>query len=386
MGQYYYGVIIDKDSKQPIMAAYCGKLTESNRADMASFAYELSKGRKGYMQRLVWAGDYSSQKDYNGNTLYDLISEDEENGEKIATTIQELHDIWATIRNLKGVAYEKAHEDYEKKSEAYWAEHIYKPNGLLRDELRYLCNHDRKEYMDLNAFPFDKNNWEEIRNPLAILFSDPTCRIKGGGDYFFQDDWEYYSLWHGCVVSTEKDVPEGYKKIAPRFEQKTEIWTPESITELVHGTRYNYNLPAPSAYDFARTICNYDDNHIRLACVPREVILSMYADWTKKVDCERVYKAYDLLMRAIKKDPKLEQEHKGLKIDERKWTASDGTEFCDKYAIVNEVEMKLYGPYSKDGYNCYMNRQAELYGIKYDCDLKSRRHFRNLAKERQTVA
>ena len=69
MGQYYYGVIIDKDSKEPIMAAYCGKLTESNRADMASFAYELSKGRKGYMQRLVWAGDYSSQKDYDGETL-----------------------------------------------------------------------------------------------------------------------------------------------------------------------------------------------------------------------------------------------------------------------------------------------------------------------------
>lgn len=383
MGQYYYGVIIDKDSKQPIMAAYCGKLTESNRADMASFAYELSKGRKGYMQRLVWAGDYSSQKDYNGNTLYDLISEDEENGEKIATTIQELHDIWATIRNLKGVAYEKAHEDYEKKSEAYWAEHIYKPNGLLRDELRYLCNHDRREYMDLNAFPI--RGWEKIRNPMPILFSDPTCRIKGGGDYYYQDDWDYYSLWYGCVVSTESEVPEGYKQIAPLFEEKTEIWTPESITELVHGTRYNYNLPAPSAYDFARTICNYDDNHIRLACVPREVILSMYADWTKKVDCERVYKAYDLLMRAIKKDPKLEQEHKGLRLEVKQRKFSDGTDYTETCAIVDEVEFKLYGPYD-NGWQCYMNRQGNLNGIKYDCDRKSRRHFRNLAKQKQSVA
>ena len=384
MGQYYYGVIIDKDSKQPIMAAYCGKLTESNRADMASFAYELSKGRKGYMQRLVWAGDYSSLKDYNGNTLYHLISEDEENGEKIATTIQELDDIWKTIRNLRGTAYEKAREKYNKKQETYYAEHIYKPNGQLRDELRYLCNHDRQEYMDLNAFPI--RGWEKVRNPMPILFSDPTCRIKGGGDYMYQEDWQYYSLWYGCVVSTEKEIPEGYKEIAPRFDEKTEIWTPESISELVHGTRNGYCLPAPSAYDFARTICTYDEEHIKMACKPREVIMNMYANWAKKIDCERVYKAYDLLQRALKKDPLLKQVHKGLKLDEHKWTGTDGEEYKTLYAIVDEVKMKLYGPYGKDGYNCYMNRQAELYGIKYDCDAKSRRHFRKLTKESQSVA
>ena len=152
MGQYYYGVIIDKNTKEPIMAAYCGKLTESNRADMASFAYELSKGRKGYMQRLVWAGDYSSLKDYNDDTLYHLISEREDKGQAVTSTIQELEDIYETFRNLKGEAYDKAHEDYEKKSESYWMEHIYKANGDLRDDLRYLCNHDRREYMDLNAF------------------------------------------------------------------------------------------------------------------------------------------------------------------------------------------------------------------------------------------
>lgn len=377
MGQYYYGVIIDKDSKQPIMAAYCGKLTESNRADMASFAYELSKGRKGYKQRLVWAGDYSRLKDYNGDTLYNLISE-----QKVATTLQELNDIRAAIRDLHGEAYDKACEDYKKKSEAYFTEHIYKPNGDLRDELRYLCNHDRQEYMDLNAFPRD---WERIQNPLPILFSDPTCRIQGGGDYMYQDDWQYYSLWYGCVVSTEKDVPDGYKEIAPRFEENTEIWTPASIRELIHGTRYGYGIPAPNAETFGSSICHYDEAHIKLACVPREVILGMYADWLKKVDCERVYKAYDLLMRAIKKDPNLEQEHKGLKLDVRKWTGRNGTEFTDTYAIVDEVEMRLHGPYG-NGWECYMHHQASLYGIEYDCDLKSRRYFRKLAKERLAVA
>ena len=384
MGQYYYGVIIDKDSKEPIMAAYCGKLTESNRADMASFAYELSKGRKGYMQRLIWAGDYSDLKDYDGQNLYHVIGDREEKGEKVATTLQELDGIWATIRDLKGEAYEKAKEDYEQKSEAYWMEHIYKANGDLRDELRYLCNHDRREYMDLNAFPI--RGWEKVRNPLPILFSDPTCRIKGGGDYMYQDDWQYYSLWCGCVVSTEKDIPEGYKEISPRFEENTEIWTPDSICELIHGTRYGYRMPAPNAETFGRSICHYDDAHIRLACVPREVILSMYADWQKKVDCERVYKAYDLLMRAIKKDPNLKQEHKGLKLEVRNWTGHDGEEYSDTYAIVDEVEMKLYGPYENEGYHCYMHHQASLYGIEYDCDMKSRRHFRELEKERQAVA
>lgn len=116
----------------------------------------------------------------------------------------------------------------------------------------------------------------------------------------------------------------------------------------------------------------------------RETILHLYADWQKKVDCERVYKAYDLLMRAIKKDPLLEQEHKGLKLDVRKHPCNDGTEYSDTYAIVDEVEMRLYGPYDSK-WKCGYSHQASLYGIKYDCDLKSRRYFRNLVKERQAV-
>ena len=86
MGQYYYGVILNAKTNEPIMAAYCGKLLESNKADLASFAYELSKGRKGYMQRVVWAGDYSEQKDSEGNTLYHRISDREERGEDYPST------------------------------------------------------------------------------------------------------------------------------------------------------------------------------------------------------------------------------------------------------------------------------------------------------------
>lgn len=382
MGQYYYGVILNRETRKPIMADYCGKLTESNRADMASFAYELSKGRKGYRQRVIWAGDYSEQEGADGHTLYDQISDMDEHD----TLTKTLHDLCATMEKTYGLddeEYELASKRNEEKGNAYFLSHIYNASGTFKQDIRYLCNHDRREYMDLNAYQFC-DHWATVNNPLAILTSDPTCRIKGGGDYFYQEGWQYYSLWSGCILSTEPLVPEGYKEIKVRFECKTPIWTPDTISELITGEEQGYSLPSPSAYDFARSICRYDEAHCRLACVSREVILQMYADWQKKVDVERVYKAYDLLMRTIKKDPLLEQEHKGLKLEVRKHPCNDGTEYSDTYAIVDEVEMRLYGPYDNK-WECGHIHQASLYGIKYDCDLKSRRYFRNLVKERQAV-
>lgn len=385
MGQYYYGVILDAKTNEPIMADYCGKLLESNKADLASFAYELSKGRKGYRQRVVWAGDYSEKKDSEGNTLYRRISDREERGEDYPSTTQDLDDMMESRTGLTDEEYEAVSERNSKRREEYYLAHILNPDNTLKQEIRYLCNHDRREYMDLNDFDYPGYRDYGCNNPLAVLTSDPTCRIKGGGDYFYMDDFQYYSLWSGDVLSTEPEAPEGYKNIGVKFACKTRIWEPDTISELIHGEKYGYRLPAPSAYTFGRMVCRYDDEHIKLACASRETILQMYAEWWKRVDCERVYKAHDVLKRAMKSDPRLEQEHKGVKVEVRHWKSYQGEDMSDTYAVVDGVDFKLYGPY-EDGWELYMHHQAKLDGIEYDCDAKSRRHFRQLAKERQASA
>lgn len=385
MGQYYYGVILNAKTNEPIMADYCGKLTESGKADLASFAYELSKGRKGYMQRVVWAGDYSEQKDDAGNTLYANINAIEEAGKKTET----LHDLYATMEQAAGLEdeeYQLASKRNEEKGNAYFLAHIYNEDGTFKQNIRYLCNHDRREYFDLNAYKFHPH-WEKVTNPLAVLTSDPTCRIKGGGDYFYQDDWQYYSAWSGCIMSAEPEVPEGYKNIGVQFACKTLIWDPDTICNAITGEKYGYRLPSPSAYDFGRSICHYDEKHCQLACVSRETILQMYADWSKKVDVERVYKAFDAVMRAVKSDPRLEQEHKDMTVEHRQHkNETTGYEWTDHVAIVNDVEVMLEEDDDKGGYKHEYRHRAYLGDIEYHCDTKSRRYFRKLAKERKAVA
>ena len=78
----------------------------------------------------------------------------------------------------------------------------------------------------------------------------------------------------------------------------------------------------------------------------------------------------------------LEQEHKGLTLEHRHHkNETTGYEWTDHVAVVNDVEVILGD--EKDGYKPGYHRRAYLGGIEYDCDTKSRRYFRKLAKERK---
>lgn len=396
MGQYYYGVIIEKETRKPIMAYNGYKLIECGWATTIQFAYELSKAGRCYKQRVTWAGDYSDRKDYDGLRLYNYLLGNEEEGRKPVKLPEAMDNLLPKYpsHDLKGDEREKARDKYWKDYEDVVSKYLMADKFKVRPELRYLCNHDRKEYYDLQKFCDylwkqykDNKRYDGFESPLAILTSDPTCRIKGGGDYFYQEGFEYYGAWSDCVISTEPDVPEGYKEVRTLFEGKTRIWDPDTIGTAITGEKYSYSLPSPSAYDFGRSICRYDEKHYQLACVSREVILQMYADWQKKVDVERVYKAFDAVMRAVKNDPVLEQEHKGLTLEHRHHkNEATGAEWTDHVAIVNNVEVMLEEDKDKGGYKHDYCHRAYLGNIEYDCDTKSRHYFRKLAKERKTAA
>ena len=236
MGQYYYGVILDAKTRKPIMADYpLGgmKLAESGLWSMSRMVYELSKKGRAYKQRVTWAGDYSERLDYDGDNLWHYIEE-----HKIPETMDKEFKRYP----LKAQVYSEAWYD---KIDKFFHQYVYDKDYVIREEFRYLCNHDRREWIDL--MPFYTAEKRYFWNPLAILTSDPTCRCGGGGDYRFKDDFEWYGAWSDCILSSEAMPPLNYKRIAPMFNAEKPLADDDPLLE---------SPPAPPAIENTQTFAD----------------------------------------------------------------------------------------------------------------------------------
>ncbi len=205
MGQYYHGVILDAKTRKPVMATYplFMKMVETGLWDVSRMVYELSKKGRAYKQRVTWAGDYSERLDYDGDTLYCYIT----NGNVPETMGEEYRKF-----PIKADKFSEAWYDAVDK---FFRQYVTDEKDIIREEFRYLCNHDRREWIDL--MPFYTAEERRFWNPLAILTSDPTCRCGGNGDYRYKDDFEWYGAWSDCILSSEAMPPLNYKRIAPMF-------------------------------------------------------------------------------------------------------------------------------------------------------------------------
>lgn len=122
--------------------------------------------------RVVWAGDYADEEP-NGKNLYRIISD-------------------------LGI--------YTKCS--------IPPTT----QCRYIINHDKKEYVDLDACP-DNDGW--VIHPLALLTCEGNGR--GGGDFHYDDKEngthydDYVGRWARNVISVADEAPEEYTEIHPDF-------------------------------------------------------------------------------------------------------------------------------------------------------------------------
>lgn len=219
MGQYYHGVILDAETRKPIMATYpvFRKMAESGLWDVCRIAYEVSKGRLGYKQRVTWAGDYSEREDYDGETLYHYI---------VNNSVPETMGKEYKKYPIKGSKFSEA---WYNSIDAFFRQYVTDEKDIIRPEYRYLCNHDRHEWIDL--MPFFTAKERVFWNPIAILTSDPTCRCGGGGDYRYKEDFEWYGAWSDCRLSSEPAPPDGYRRIAPMFEAKTRIGADDQLLE-----------------------------------------------------------------------------------------------------------------------------------------------------------
>ena len=218
MGQYYFGVILDAETRKPIMANYpLGgmKLIESGLWDTSRMVYELSKKGRAYKQRVTWAGDYSERDNYDGNNLWHYVCTRKNTADKIPEAMGEEFRKYPR-KHLDGYS-----EAWCDEIDSFFHQYVYDKDYNIRDEFRYLCNHDRKEWIDL--MPFYTAEERMYWNPLAILTSDPSCRCQGGGDYFYKEDFEWYGAWNDCILSSEAMPPDGYRQITPTFPAKTRI-------------------------------------------------------------------------------------------------------------------------------------------------------------------
>lgn len=235
MGQYYHGVILDAKTKKPILTTYplFMKIVESGLWDVNRIVYELSKKGRAYKQRVTWAGDYSERKDYDGDTLYRYIKKSKvpeamgKEQKKFPITARDFTDAW--------------YDAYDK----FFRQYVTDEKDIIREEFRYLCNHDRKEWIDL--MPFYTAEERMFWNPLAILTSDPTCRCGGNGDYKFKDDFEWYGAWSDCILSSEPMPPMNYKRIAPLFNAQKPLADDDPLLE---------SPPAPPAIESTQTFAD----------------------------------------------------------------------------------------------------------------------------------
>lgn len=85
---------------------------------------------------------------------------------------------------------------------------IKPPGGMVDPIYRYVVNHTKKEYVDKLEVP-DNDGWRI--HPLPLLTCEGNGR--GGGDYRCDDDNTLVGSWARDVISVEKEIPEGYKKI-----------------------------------------------------------------------------------------------------------------------------------------------------------------------------
>ena len=206
MGQYYKAIF----------------LTENNKPLASVSSYDFGSGAKlmehSWMknpmvrfverqllvepQKVVWGGDYADHED--PTTLSEmeikLLADDDSeynNTEKIKENGANLYDLSDLVGKL-------THDENIKNK----YEHDYRSVASLK--VKYLINHDKKQFVDKSKTPKDDDGWQI--HPLPLLTCEGNGR--GGGDY--RGESPLIGMWarNKISVATKKsDIPKGFEEI-----------------------------------------------------------------------------------------------------------------------------------------------------------------------------
>jgi len=183
IGQYYKFINIDKKEKCEKNRDLL-KLTEHSyygNAYCNDILYLLSNSWKN--NRIVHVGDYAEPNDKSTT-------------DKFITGIVKENNLTETVYD--------------------WGKTFKEVNPINSNKIRYVFNHDKKEYVDLMEQPIQWFYYDENSNKLkATRFNSFALLVacgneQGGGDYFSVNK-EYIGFWAGDRLESSEHILEEYK-------------------------------------------------------------------------------------------------------------------------------------------------------------------------------
>lgn len=175
MGQYYKPICLDNGLQEQWIYSH----EYDNGLKLMEHSYIgnnfvgmverlLSDGNMWNMKPLVWAGDYADTDKFQLHNLYEQCDE---------------------------------YNQFKNKKEL-------KPLNV-----RYIINHTKKEFVDKNKVPKDKDGWRV--HPLPLLTCEGNGR--GGGDYRL--DNPNLGRWSRDIISVSRTKPKGKDlvELVPNF-------------------------------------------------------------------------------------------------------------------------------------------------------------------------
>ncbi len=190
MGQYYKGVILDKNYKKvdsPVLFAvtswqFCGgaKLTEHSYVGNTYVnIYARLLAEKFYDSRVVWAGAYADET-LKGKTMYSAVTDD-----ICKLSLNEIDGLTKSTRRAG---------DY------------YEVEGGF-PKYKYIINFTKRQYVEIP----DESDKDWVLHPLPLLCCDGNGR--GGGDYFSSVNKDLVGKWAYDRIGIGNEIPEGFKPL-----------------------------------------------------------------------------------------------------------------------------------------------------------------------------
>ena len=206
MGQYYKAVFLtEKNKPLASVSSYDfgsgAKLMEHSWMK-SPFVRFVERQLMVVPQKVVWGGDYADNEDPSTLTPFEikgLADDDSEhnNTEKIKENGANLYDLSYLVGKL-------THDENIKNK----YEHDYRSVAPLK--VKYLINHDKKQFVDKSKTPKDADGWQI--HPLPLLTCEGNGR--GGGDY--RGESPLIGIWarNKISVATKKsDIPKGFEEL-----------------------------------------------------------------------------------------------------------------------------------------------------------------------------
>ncbi len=176
MGQYYKAILLDKEKENVI--GWVSPHSLGSGAKLMEHSWMKNDFVNGFENLIyknpipvVWGGDYAD-------------------AEKNRDVSENFHEMCTNKTQLN-------------------------PTTVLdTDKSRYIINHDKKEYVDKENVPIDKDGWQI--HPLPLLTAEGNG--KGGGDYR-GDGSDFVGSWSRCSISVSEELPEGFAELEIYFEE-----------------------------------------------------------------------------------------------------------------------------------------------------------------------